>query len=89
MHNKGPYLNFLGECGRKHERLSLSCQGHVVFIYNAAYLILKTHIQHTVSLIEHKVSVYKATSVKINYVLVQMTIYAYFGSVSDELKQDG
>ena len=48
------YLNFFGECGTKHQRLTFTSLRHGVLVNNAAYLRLKSHVQHAVSLIQDK-----------------------------------
>jgi hypothetical protein len=51
----GEHLDVTGESGRKHERLASGGRRHVLALDNAANLRLKTHVQHAISLVEHKV----------------------------------
>ena len=53
------HLDFLREGGREHESLPVSCLGHIILLYDTANLRFKSHVQHTVSLVQDQVSEYR------------------------------
>lgn len=50
----GEHLDLAREGGTVHERLALSFGWHALLLHNAADLGLEAHIQHAISLVEHK-----------------------------------
>ena len=51
------YLNLFREGGTEHHSSSLASRWHSVLLYNTTDLRLKTHVQHSVSLIQDQESV--------------------------------
>ena len=49
-------LDLLGEGGAEHEGLAFASRWHGVLLHDSTDLRLKTHVQHAVSLIQHKVA---------------------------------
>jgi hypothetical protein len=48
------YLNFLWECGTKHKCLSIASFWHCILFHNPSDLRFKSHIQHTICLVQHQ-----------------------------------
>ena len=48
------YLNFLRECGTKHKCLSIASFWHCILFHNPSDLRFKSHIQHTICLVQHQ-----------------------------------
>ena len=51
----GKHLDVAGESGREHESLAVLDARHILALDNAADLGLKTHVKHTISLVEDQV----------------------------------
>lgn len=49
-------LYFLGESGREHESLTCASRGHVILLNYTPNLRLKTHVQHSVCLVQNQES---------------------------------
>ncbi len=50
------YLDLFGEGGAEHHGLTAAFRWHCILLHNASDLWLKTHVQHTVSLIQDQVA---------------------------------
>ena len=49
------YLYTIRKRGTKQQCLSNTWRGHMHLLHNLTYLMLKTHVQHTISLIQSKI----------------------------------
>ena len=53
------YLDFFGESGAKHKRLPFSSDWHIILFNNSSDLRFETHVQHTISFVQDKISFLK------------------------------
>jgi len=51
------YLNFLWECSTEHESLPRAGRRHCILLHNTPDLRLKAHVQHTISFVQHQITV--------------------------------